>query len=142
MRSRPSAVELLDIAERTLSGEVAPDLSNRQRYNVALITSALGIARRELEGGLSPWPGELDTLRALYGTDPAESPEDAIVRLNRRLAADCRAGVYDATSRDHKAVCDLLREDVLARLAEDNPRYEKTSDAHQRTLLSRLVKRK
>ncbi|MFT5485200.1 MAG: hypothetical protein ACI9MU_000099, partial [Alphaproteobacteria bacterium] len=46
MRSRPDARELLEISERTLAGEVAPDLSNRQRYNVALITAAIGISRR------------------------------------------------------------------------------------------------
>ena len=64
MRSRPNAVELLEIAEQTLSGEIARDLSKRQRYNVALIASAMGIAQRELAGGLSAWDGELDTLRA------------------------------------------------------------------------------
>ena len=65
MRNRPNAVELLDIAEQTLASEVAPDMSKRQRYNVALIASAMGIARRELGGGISAWDGELDTLSAL-----------------------------------------------------------------------------
>ena len=45
MRNRPNAGELLDIAEKTLTSEVAPDMSNRQRYNVALIASA--IAQRD-----------------------------------------------------------------------------------------------
>ena len=65
MRNRPDARELLDAAERTLSGEVAPDLSNRQRYNVALIASALGIAGRELDGGPMAWPEELAALKEL-----------------------------------------------------------------------------
>ena len=78
VRNRPNAVELLDIAEQTLTSEVAPDMSKRQRYNVALIASAMGIARRELGGGISAWDGELDTLSALYGADPLETPETTL----------------------------------------------------------------
>lgn len=125
MRSRPNAIELLDIAEKTLAGEVAPDMSNRQRYNVALITSALGIAQRELSGGMSAWGDELDALQALYGRDRSGSAQAALDRLNRRFAADLRAGVYDEKGRSRRTALKLLREDVLARLAEDNPRYEK-----------------
>ena len=125
MRSRPDAQELLEIAERTLSGEVAPDMSKRQRYNVALISSALGIARRELAGGPTAWPDELDTLKALYGGDGLEMDASALHHLTRRFAADLRAGVYDAPDARRKTAGKLLREDVLARLNEDNPRYEK-----------------
>ena len=126
MRSRPNAVELLEIAEQTLSREVAPDMSSRQRYTVALIASAMGIARRELNGGISAWKGELDTLHALYGQDTHTPPEKVLDHLNRKLAADFRAGIYDEESQRRKAALNLLCEDVLARLAEDNPRYEKT----------------
>lgn len=142
MRSRPNAVELLEIAERTLADEVATDMSKRQRYNVALITSAMGIARRELAGGLSAWDGELDTLHALYGADPLESPETALSRLNRKLAADFRAGVYDRKGREQKAALNLLCQDVLARLDEDNPRYEKTAGRKKRNDMTRFVRRK
>lgn len=125
MRSRPNAVELLDIAEKTLAGEVAPDMSKRQRYNVALITSALGIARRELEGGLCAWPDELGALKSLYHAEHRETDEDVLHHLNRRFAADLRAGVYDEKGSGRKTALELMRGDVLARLAEDNPRYEK-----------------
>ena len=125
MRNRPDARELLEAAERMLSGEVATDLSNRQRYNVALITSALGIARRELGNGQMAWPEELAALKALYGADGTETDERALHRLNRKFAADLRAGVYDETGKTRLAAQKLLREDVLARLAEDNPGYVK-----------------
>ena len=125
MRSRPNAVELLDIAEQTLTGEVVPDMSKRQRYNVALITSALGIARRELMGGLCAWRHELTALKSLYGAEKCEADEDVLRLLNRRFAADLRAGVYDEKGRRRKAALQLMSEDVRARLAEDNPRYEK-----------------
>ena len=48
-------------------------MSKHQRYNVALIASAIGIARRELGGGISSWDGELDTLR--LADDPLKTPE-------------------------------------------------------------------
>ena len=124
MRNRPDARELLDLAVCKLADEVAPDLSSRQRYNVALITAAIGIARRELAGGATAWPDELAALRALYGADGPESDEQALHHLNRKFAADLRAGDYDEPSANRKSVAKLLREDVVARLAEDNPRYE------------------
>jgi len=140
VRNRPNAAELLDIAEKTLTSEVAPDMSKRQRYNVALIASAMGIARRELGGGISAWDGELDTLSALYGADPLETPETTLSRLNRKLAADFRAGVYDKEDTEQKAVLNLLCQDVLARMDEDNPRYEKISAPKQRNEMSQFVK--
>ncbi len=127
MRNRPNAVELLDVAERTLSDEVAPDLTARQRYHVALIASAMGIARRELAGGVSPFDGEIDELRKLYPAASPERTEAALDRLNRLFAADLRAGRFDKGGNEHdrKTALALLRNDVLARLAEDNPRYAK-----------------
>jgi hypothetical protein len=125
MRSRPNAAELLGIAEQTLSGEVAPDMSNRQRYNVALIISAMGIARRELSGGLCPWPDELNALKALYGSEDRATDEKILRNLNRKFAADLRAGRFDDKGKGRKAALELMREDVLARMSEDNPRYEK-----------------
>ncbi|MAI49805.1 MAG: hypothetical protein CMM16_04465 [Rhodospirillaceae bacterium] len=125
MRSHPDARELLNIAEHTLASQVAPDLSSGQRYNVALITAAIGIARRELAGGATAWPDELAALYALYGNDGLESDDQALHRLNQKFAADLRAGNHEKSGANRKNVAKLLREDVLARLAEDNPRYEK-----------------
>ena len=121
MRDRPRAAELLDVAGKTLAEEIAADLSVRQRYNVALVAAAVGIARRETEGGPTPWPGERRALEELYGAREEESDEDALDRLNRRFAADLRSGALD----DDPRAAALLRNDVLARLAEDNPRYRK-----------------
>ena len=125
MRCRPNALELLEIAGETLAGDVAPDLSNRQRYNVALIASAMGIAQRELRGGVSAWPGELAALEKLYERDGKAEPSQALDLLNRRFAADLRTGRFDTKGRDRKAAIKVLKEDVLARMAEDNPHYQK-----------------
>jgi hypothetical protein len=80
---------------------------------------------RELDGGAMAWPKELAALKELYGADGLESDEKALHWLNRKFAADLRAGVYDAPGKERKAAAKLLRGDVLARLAEDSPRYSK-----------------
>ena len=125
MRDRPNALELLEMAEETLVDSVTPDLSPRQRYNVALITSALGIARRELKGETSPWPQELAALEEFYQHDQSGSIVANIDNLNRQFAADLRTGIYDRHTANHTKAIKILREDTLARLAEDNPRYRK-----------------
>ena len=125
MRDRPNALELLEMAEETLVDSVTPDLSPRQRYNVALITSAFGIARRELNGETSPWPHELLALEELYRDDQSGSIVANIDNLNRQFAADLRSGIYDRHTASHTKAIKILREDTLARLAEDNPRYQK-----------------
>ncbi len=129
MRNRPNAVELISVAEKLLSDKVAPDLTERQRYHVALIISAMGIARRELEGGVSAFRGEIEELQRLYTglLSVSEPSEAALDQLNRLFAADLRAGRFDrgADERDRKIALALLKNDVLCRLAEDNPRYVK-----------------
>ena len=72
MRNRPTAAELLQVAEETLYHKVATNLPKEQRYNVAMIISAIGIARRELTNGRFAWDGELDALQKLYGADIQE----------------------------------------------------------------------
>ena len=127
VRNRPSALELLQIAEETLSNKVTTNLPQEQRYNVAMIVSAIGIARRELAGGRFAWDGELDALQGLYGTDIHEPAESTLLTLSSKLASDFRAGVYDEISQKHEVALNILIKDVLARLNEDNPRYHKST---------------
>ena len=127
MRNRPGALELLQIAEETLSNKVTTNLPQEQRYNVAMIVSAIGIARRELTGGRFAWDGELDALQRLYGTDIHEPAESTLFTLSSKLASDFRTGVYDEISQKHEVALNILIKDVLARLNEDNPRYDKST---------------
>ena len=127
MRNRPTAEELLQIAEETLSNKVTANLPQEQRYNVAMIVSAIGIARRELAGGRFAWDGELDALQRLYATDIQKPAESTLFNLSSKLTSDFRAGVYDESSENHKVALNILIKDVLARLNEDSPRYHKTT---------------
>ena len=125
MRNRPSALELLQIAEETLSNKVTTNLPKEQRYNVAMIVSAIGIARREIMGGPVAWDDELDALQKLYGTEIHVPAESSLFNLCSKLASDFRAGIYDESSQNHEVALNILIKDVLARLNEDSPRYHK-----------------
>ena len=113
--------------------KVATNLPKEQRYNVAMIISAIGIARRELTNGRFSWDGELDALQKLYGADIQEPSQSTLFNLSSKLAADFRAGVFDESSQNSEAALNILIKDVLARLNEDSP-HKATSESPYHTI--------
>ena len=114
MRDKPSAADLLNTARRVLAEDLLPALPREKRYAALMVAAAMATAAREAEAGDAPLIVEREALAALYGEDT--SLED----LNRRFAADLRAGRFDDAP---DAALDILRRSVLHRLAECNPRY-------------------
>ena len=106
MRDKPDADELLALARAT---EAKPGPS---RYELLMVAAARDIVRREQAAGDAAEQAEQAALKAIYG-------EGSLTELNRRFAADIRAGRFD----DDAAARDILRASVDARLAECNPRY-------------------
>lgn len=127
MRDKPTAAELLAIARETLLGELLPHSGDAQRYNALMVGAAMAIAAREAEAGDGALVAERDALAALYGeAGAADEPlDDALGRLNRRFAADLRAGAFDAPGGRQTAAWRLLREVTMAKLMECNPKYLK-----------------
>lgn len=127
MRDKPTAAELLAIARETLLGELLPHSGDAQRYNALMVGAAMAIAAREAEAGDGALVAERDALAALYGeAGAADEPlEAALGRLNRRFAADLRAGAFDAPGGRQAAAWRLLREVTMAKLMECNPKYLK-----------------
>ncbi len=125
MRNLPDAKELIQITRDTLKDTFTAEPSERQRYTFALILSALSIAERELNGSKTAWPKEYSALKNLYPNQSALSACVAIEVLHRQFAIDLRRGFYDEPGTKQSLAQDILREDVLARLAEDNPNYQK-----------------
>ncbi len=129
MRDRPTAAELLAIARETLLGELLPHAPDAQRYNALMVAAAMAIAAREAEAGDGALVAEGDALAALYGEvggevrDADEPLEAALGRLNRRFAADLRAGAFDAPGTRQAAAWRLLRQATMAKLMECNPKY-------------------
>ena len=107
MNDRPDAIELLEIARRTLLEDVLPRLPDELRYRGLMIANAMAIAAREHAVGDAAASAELVRLHELYGepqpTLTGGTLYTALSDCNRRLVADIRAGRCDgwAGLRDH-----------------------------------------
>jgi hypothetical protein len=120
---QPDALALLVVARETLLQDVLPVLDDEQRYRGLMIASAMAIAIRELTPGAHDPGAELEALRGLYEHDEApggESTEDALARLEARLARDLRRGALDGG--EQFAVRRWLRRRIESRLGVSNPR--------------------
>ncbi len=118
MRDRPDGAELLRQARSVLLDELAGALPESRRYDVLMVASAMAIATRELEAGEAGREAERTALEALLGPASEEDVEGALGNLNRRLAAEIRAGRLDGELRVHE----ILERDAAARLALSNPK--------------------
>jgi hypothetical protein len=116
MRDAPSAAELLETAR---AAEAQGDPS---RYEQLMIAAARDIVARERAAGDAALRVERAALAQVYG-DVDAPLEDALILLNRRFAADIRAGKFDDDAR----ALDILRAATEAKLAECNPRYPRKS---------------
>ena len=112
MRDRPTAAELLETALATEAKQ------NPSRYELLMVAAARDIAAREQAAGEAALRAERAALAKLYGEVDAPLA-DALVALNRRFAADIRAGKFD----EDASARDILRAATEAKLAECNPRY-------------------
>ena len=106
MRDKPTSAELLETARATEAK------ANPSRYELLMVAAARDIVAREQAAGDAAEKAEHAALRAIYG-------EGTLPELNRRFAADIRAGRFD----DGKTTRDILRAATDAKLAECNPRY-------------------
>jgi len=125
MRPRPDAADLLAIACATLEEKLLPRLPPALRFDGLMIANALANAARALAAGEAPLHAELAWLAGRYGEEAAppadETPAAAVLRLERRLVADIRAGRLDGDGE----VARHLLADALAAVAESNPKYLK-----------------
>lgn len=124
MKRRPDTPELLEAARRALLSEVVPVLSGGVKYAALMVASAIATAQRDLAPDGSAGEQELALFRALYGATAVEAagadPATALPALNRRLAAELRAGEWDAMPETLEA---LLLGRARLRIARSNPAY-------------------
>lgn len=121
MKVEPGAGDLLATARAALLEEVAPTLSEPQRYAVLMAANALAIAGRDLAA--APGAGaEIARLQALLGDWSPAGDEAADLREGTaRLAAAIREGRFDAGEARERLLAHL-RETTRARLAVSSPR--------------------
>ena len=128
MRPKPSAGELLEIARKTLRGDLLAALPEGRRYEALMAANAIAIAGRVLERGEAPEREELASLARLMGEkDSAIPPDPAMVRerlgiLYNRLCDELRAGKIVPGGSRHRAVFEHLQQTTLERMRESNPK--------------------
>ncbi len=93
MNDHPTPLELIRIANLTLTDEVLPDARPDQLYPLRMIANALGIAARELAAHDKDVADETRGLNLLYSD--SKNLDDLAVR-NRGFARDIRDGVFES----------------------------------------------
>ena len=105
MRDRPDVNALTELADRAARADASPDA----------VAVARGIVAREAAAGDAPVAAWAARLAALYA-----APDGDAATLERRLAAELRAGAFDYGPR-RQAVRAHLIATVRAKLVEVDP---------------------
>ena len=128
MRPKPSAAELMEIARKTLRGDLLAALPESRRYEALMAANAVAIAGRVLERGEAPEREELAALARLTGASGetvsagAETVRERLGVLYGRLCDELRADAIAPGTDRHRAVFAHLRRITLDRLRESNPK--------------------
>jgi len=128
MEDRPSATDLLEIARTTLLEAFLPHIPAELRLEALIAANVLAITAREAAFGETPLRHERARLAAIYDAAVPPIEESAALaaearRLRARLAADIRAGAFEADPARLDQVREHLVATTLQRLRINNPRY-------------------
>ena len=126
MRQRPGPDDLERLAAAILRDDPLPQDPKARSYEQRLAAKALAVANYDRAHAAADRTEELRLFAALWDgavMDAAGADhESRIAGLNRRLAAEIRAGDWDDAPI---ALLELLTSQVRARLARVNPKYLK-----------------
>jgi hypothetical protein len=117
MRSGPPADNLLDTALAILREVVLPAVSSHARYEALMVANAMSIVARQIAAGDRPLEEARARLTAIYQT-----PERSLADMERQLAHDVRAGLFDAPGERRTAVFAHLWDTALAAAAVSHPK--------------------
>ena len=124
MRQRPDAIELERLAAAILREAPLPADTRALSLDQRMALKAQSIAAYDRAHGASDIKEELELFAALGAGDADGNDVAQVDALNRRLAAEIRAGHWD---RPPPALIALLMGQVRARLARSNPKYLKAT---------------
>lgn len=122
MRDEPTAENLLNTARDLFREKLLPALPRELRYDALMVANAMAIAGRQTAAGDAPLREAKQRLSALYG-------DGELADLERRLAADIRAGRFDPEEPEREAVFDHLWRTTRAKAAESAPKALKGRNA-------------
>ncbi|QYY33805.1 hypothetical protein K2O51_33735 (plasmid) [Cupriavidus pinatubonensis] len=123
MNSNERALDLLHQARQTLTQDVMPSISLKDRYNCLMVANALSIIARHFQGACG----------ASTTANPSPICEEAVVR-------GIRAGHFDGGMPMRAGLVSILRDQLTHQLAIDNPRLldqltQSSDRAHRHGLL-------
>jgi Domain of unknown function (DUF6285) len=118
MRDLPSGAALLALG-RDLIDELLPLVPPGRHRELRLVATAMAIAEREAIAGDTPVRDILEGLAEFYG-DSEPGPGDSLLH---RLAADLRAGAFDACEMRGRAARAILWRMTMMKLREGNPHF-------------------
>jgi hypothetical protein len=125
MQDRPTAAELLKVAQEFCEKDLMNATEGRVRFHVRVLQNVLGILEREWAGEEDAVRAEWDRLRSLLASDD-QMPDtfgalkDQVRAWNADLARKIRAGELD--DRFDETVS-ALSDVVESKLRIANPRY-------------------
>ena len=126
MRDGPDGAVLLAIARDTLLGEILPSVPAGQTYAVRMIANAMAIAGRELAADHEAVEREArQRIGDFYRVSGLPEPSGSLRldEMERKLAADIRAGRFDAHEAELRS---LLQWQIDQRLALANPKLRQS----------------
>ena len=129
MQNRPTAAELLDVIRDLLTDDLLPLVTDDGlRFKTRIAINLLSIVERELETGDSLIDAELNRLHTLLPEmpiDPAVSPVESILALNRILADTIRHAPADSDLvAIHGEVWDHIRTTLRDQLTIAAPKFD------------------
>ena len=125
MQDRPTAIELLKVAQEFCEKDLMPATEGRVRFHVRVLQNVLGILEREWAGAEAAVRAEWERLSALLDTtddaaDTFAAVRDQIRSANVELARRIRTGELDDRFEETVAA---LSETIEEKLKIANPRY-------------------
>ena len=116
MRDLPGGAALLALGREKLLDELLPLLPPERHRELRLIATAMAIAEREAIAGDAPARDILCQLVAFY-------EDGELAGLLHRLAADLRAGAFEACERRGRSARAILWRLTMIKLRECNPLF-------------------
>ncbi len=116
MRDRPDGMALLALGRELLLGELLPLVPPERERDLRLLATAIAIAEREAASGDGPLRDLSEWLNAFYG-------KGDLGELLARLAADLRAGAFEACETRARAARAILWRLTMLKLREGNPLF-------------------
>ncbi len=116
MIDQPSASELLEAMQRTLTRDVMPACDGSARHAARVVANLCAIVAREFEIGAEARAETSSALAAVLDADPDTDLGDLAARLDELLCGDTEDAFDDR-------VYELLLADARRRLAIDKPDY-------------------